>query len=58
VNELEEKLKCAFADIGGQMGSILHCLIQAEIASQLSRIQQLQAVLQGTTCDDDVTPPT
>jgi hypothetical protein len=58
VNEMEEKLKCAFSDIGAQMGDILRCIVEAEVAAQVSRIQQLQAVLNGTACGSDGTPPT
>jgi hypothetical protein len=55
---MEEKLKCAFADIGAQMGDILRCIVEAEVAAQVTRIQQLQAVLNGTACGSDGTPPT
>jgi hypothetical protein len=58
MNDMEEKLKCAFADIGTQVGDMLRCIIQSEVAVQVSRIQQLQAVLNGTTCNDDVMPTT
>ena len=58
MNELEDKLKCAFADIGAQVGDLVRCLIEAEVANQVSRIQQLQAVLNGATCGSDGTPPT
>lgn len=58
VNELDEKLKCLMADIGAQVGEVLRCIIEVEVASQVSRIQQLQAVLNGTTCGGDVLPPT
>jgi len=57
VNEFEEKMKCAFAYAGGQVGEVLRCLIQAEVAAQLARIQQLQDVLNGASCGGDATPP-
>ena len=57
MNELEEKLNCAFADVGAQIGDILRCMIEAEVAAQMARIQQLQAVLNGTACNGDATPP-
>ena len=57
MNELEEKLKCAFADVGSQIGEILRCIIQAEVAAQITRIQQLQDVLNGASCGGDATPP-
>jgi hypothetical protein len=40
------------------MGDILRCIVEAEVAAQVSRIQQLQAVLNGTACGSDGTPPT
>ena len=57
MNEFEEKLKCAFADAGAQVGDIIRCLIESEVAAQVSRIQQLRAVLDGTACGGDATPP-
>jgi hypothetical protein len=54
---MEEKLKCALADVGSQVGEILRCLIESEVAAQVSRIQQLQAVLNGTACGSDALPP-
>jgi len=57
MNELEEKLNCAFADVGAQIGDILRCMIEAEVAAQVARIQQLQAVLDGTACTGDANPP-
>jgi hypothetical protein len=57
MNELEEKLNCAFADVGSQIGDILRCMIEAEVAAQVARIQQLQAVLDGTACTGDANPP-
>lgn len=47
---LEDTLKCAFADIGAQVGELLHCMISAEIASHVVRIQQLQGALDGSLC--------
>jgi hypothetical protein len=58
VNELEEKLKCALADVGTQVGEILRCIIQAEVAAQVAKIQQLQDILSGSSCGGDVLPPT
>jgi hypothetical protein len=58
MNELEEKLKCAFSDIGIQVGDILRCIIQAEVAAQVQKIQQLQDILSGSSCGGDVLPPT
>jgi hypothetical protein len=58
MNELEDKLKCAFSDIGIQVGDILRCIIQAEVAAQVQKIQQLQDILTGTSCNSDVLPTT
>lgn len=58
MNELEEKLNCLMVDIGSQVGEILRCIVEAEVAAQVSKIQQLQAVLNGTACGSDGTPPT
>jgi hypothetical protein len=58
MNELEDKLKCAFSDIGTQVGDILRCIIQAEVAAQVQKIQQLQDILTGTSCNSDVLPTT
>jgi hypothetical protein len=57
VNDLEEKLKCAFSDIGAQVGDLVRCMVAAEVAAHVARIQQLQAVLNGTACSNDVNPP-
>jgi len=56
MNELEEKLICAFSDVGAQIGDLIRCIVQAEIASHISKIDQLQAVLNGATCGD-ANPP-
>lgn len=56
MNELEEKLQCVMMDAGAQIGELLRCIIEAEVNAQLSKIQQLQAVLNGTTCCGDATP--
>ena len=58
MNELEEKLKCALADVGTQVGEILRCIIQAEVAAQVAKIQQLQDILSGSSCGGDVLPTT
>ena len=57
MNELEEKLTCILTDIGSQIGEVLKCIIEAEVSSQLMRIQQLQAVLNGAACGGDANPP-
>lgn len=54
MNELEEKLKCALSDVGTQVGEILNCMIQAEVAAQVAKIQHLQDILSGKSCSDDV----
>jgi hypothetical protein len=58
VSEMDEKIRCLMADIGGQVGEVLRCIIQVEVASQIAHIQQLHAVLNGTACGGDVPPPT
>lgn len=50
-SQFEEKLQCIFADVGAQVGDMLRCLIQAEVASHIARVQQLQSVLNGAVCD-------
>lgn len=56
MSELEEKLQCVMVDAGAQIGELLRCIIEAEVNAQLSKIQQLQAVLNGAACCGDVTP--
>jgi hypothetical protein len=56
-NELEEKLKCAFADVGAQLGEVIRCLVSAEIASHMARIEQLNAVLNTGICTSTPTQP-
>jgi hypothetical protein len=63
-NILDEKLACFATAIGEQIGELLHCMVQAEIASHMQRISDLQAVLNGQTCNDststsleNATPP-
>ena len=58
MNDLEEKLQCVMMDAGSQIGDLIRCIIEAEVNAQLSKIQQLQAVLNGTACCGDVTPAT
>lgn len=58
MNDMEEKLKCAFADIGTQVGELIRCMIQSEVAASMAKIQQLEAVLNGTACNGDVLPTT
>jgi hypothetical protein len=57
MNAFEEKLTCVMKTFGADVGDVLRCLIQSEISAQLSRIQQLQGVLNGTICIEDATPP-
>jgi hypothetical protein len=57
LNELEEQLKCVLADVGTQVGEIIACIIKAEVAAQVSKIQQLQDILAGTSCGGDASPP-
>lgn len=58
MSEIEEKLKCVLADAGAQVGELISCMIQAEIAAQMVKIQQLQDVLTGSACNGDVMPNT
>jgi hypothetical protein len=58
LNDLEEKLKCALTDVGTQVGEILSCMIRAEVAAQVAKIQQLQDILSGVSCSGDVMPTT
>jgi hypothetical protein len=54
-NELQEKLECMFAEVGAQMGDILRCMIEQEVASHVARITQLNGILNGTVCDTNST---
>jgi hypothetical protein len=47
---LEDKLKCAFTEVGDQVGEIIRCMVEQEIAANLSRIQQLNSLLSGNVC--------
>jgi hypothetical protein len=59
MNELEEKLICAFSDVGAQIGDILRCMVSQEISANLSRVQQLNAILNGNVCNGaNITTPT
>jgi hypothetical protein len=42
--ELQEQFNCMFADIGAQIGDVLRCMIEQEIASHMSKITQLQGI--------------
>jgi hypothetical protein len=64
-NEFEEALKCAFADAGAQMGSLIRCMVDAQIAAKLQEISALNAILAVGGCttstsieQGDVLPPT
>jgi hypothetical protein len=46
----KEQLECAFEGIGRQVGELVRCMVQAEIATQTQRIEQLQALLLGQAC--------
>jgi hypothetical protein len=48
--ELKYQLECAFQAVGQNIGEMVRCMVQAEIATHMARIQQLQSVLSGTTC--------
>jgi hypothetical protein len=56
-SKLEDVLNCAFEGIGRQVGELVRCMVQAEIATQTQRIEQLQALLLGQACkpSDSVT---
>ncbi len=51
MDTLEEKLSCAFAEVGAQVGDIIRCMIEQEIAANFTRITQLNNILNGTTCN-------
>jgi hypothetical protein len=50
---IQELFSCMFADIGVQIGDVLHCIVTQEIASHVDRITQLQGIL-GGTCTNGV----
>jgi hypothetical protein len=47
---LDKKLECAFAGIGAEVGKLVRCLIQQELATHVARIEQLNAILTGGAC--------
>lgn len=47
---LERTLECFAEGVGRQVGDLVRCLVQAEMASHIQRIEQLQAVLSGQNC--------
>lgn len=52
---LEDKLTCIFAEVGTQIGDIVRCMVEQEIASHNSRILQLNLLLSGQgPCNTDV----
>lgn len=46
----KEQLECAFEGIGRQVGDLVRCLVQQEIAAKTQQIEQLQAMLNGQAC--------
>ena len=50
-NELEEKLSCIFADAGVQIGELLKCIIEQQIAAKFAEINQLSALINGGVCN-------
>ena len=44
----KEQLECAFEGIGRQVGDLVRCLVQQEIAAKTQQIEQLQAMTTGT----------
>jgi hypothetical protein len=47
---LEEKLVCMFADVGSQIGDVIRCMVDQEIAAHMSRITQLNKLLTDEDC--------
>lgn len=47
-----QQLECAFAEIGTQMGSLIRCMVDQEIAAHLARIEQLHALRNGAACEE------
>jgi hypothetical protein len=47
---LAEQLECAFAGIGHEVGTLVRCMVQQELAVHLQRIEQLQSLLTNGTC--------
>ena len=52
---IEEKFKCFAEVLGDQLGDLVRCMVEAEIANHTSRIQQLTNILNGNICDSSVT---
>ena len=50
---LDEKLQCAFAVIGAQVGDLIRCMVTQEIAANMNRVQQLNNILNGVVCNQD-----
>jgi hypothetical protein len=52
IESFNNKLECAFAGIGEEVGKLVRCLVQQEIASHTLRIEQLATILTGSICTD------
>lgn len=46
----QEKMECTFASIGNEVGQLVRCLVQQELAIHTQRIEQLQSILMNGTC--------
>jgi hypothetical protein len=46
----KDELECAFEGIGRQVGELVRCMVQTEIAAKTQQIEQLQLLLLGQRC--------
>lgn len=47
---LQETYECLVEKMGLELGALLRCIVQQEIQSHADRINQLQQILNGSTC--------
>lgn len=48
--QLDETLRCIAAEFGSQIGEVLRCLVDQQIAAHLSQAQALQGFLETGAC--------
>lgn len=54
-NEFEETIDCLFEGAAAEIGTLLRCLLESELAAALARVKHLQAILSGSFCVPPVT---
>lgn len=53
-NIMDEKLKCLVTVMGESVGRVLRCMVEAEVASHVTRIRELELLLAGKICVQDL----